>query len=244
MARVTTLGYRRLVDRIFACLDYDALGPIYCDEGGDAFWREHRGPARRLGCEHAEAALARLPANGRSLWVGAGVSEIPALVAEIVEAGREVDACNLRADECAVLGRAFAAVGLGDRLRIEPADAAELARARTGYDHLGIVSVLSDPERFPTVSGVGYGRLPPVLLDVGAFEQERSEILRLVDVCLAGLALPGLVTTSVEEVPWMLDWARRRGAVEVEADELTLPTAIVGDGIGFLRVVAAEGGPS
>src|SRR2546430_1356279 len=36
----TTLASIR---RLFDSLDYAALGPIYCDEGGDAFWEERRG---------------------------------------------------------------------------------------------------------------------------------------------------------------------------------------------------------
>ena len=40
---------RRLVTEVYGRLDYGALGPVYCYEGGDEFWRAKRGPCNRLG---------------------------------------------------------------------------------------------------------------------------------------------------------------------------------------------------
>ena len=61
------------IARIFDSLDYAALGAIYCDEGGDAFWQERRGPCQDLGIKLAEVLRDRLRPNGRSLYIGAGV---------------------------------------------------------------------------------------------------------------------------------------------------------------------------
>src|SRR5690606_32090939 len=94
---------RELLKRLFDALDWAALGEIYCDEGGEAFWREHRRPARIAGLGWADALASRLPPGGRSLYVGAGVAELPAMIAERRELGRTVVATNLRARECEVL---------------------------------------------------------------------------------------------------------------------------------------------
>ena len=67
------------ITRVFDSLDYAALGAIYCHEGGDAFWEERREPCRTLGINLAEVLRGRLAPHGRSLYVGAGVAELPML---------------------------------------------------------------------------------------------------------------------------------------------------------------------
>src|SRR5437867_5889091 len=91
------------IARIFDALDYAALGAIYCHEGGDAFWEERRGPCQKLGIQLAEVLRDRLRPNGRSLYIGAGVAELPILAMETMELHRTVEAYNLRADEVALL---------------------------------------------------------------------------------------------------------------------------------------------
>ena len=66
---------RRVIAEIFARLDYRKLGPIYCDVGGQAFWRERRELCRKLGIKLAEVLRRRLAAGGESLYVGAGVAD-------------------------------------------------------------------------------------------------------------------------------------------------------------------------
>ncbi len=97
---------RAAIAAIFTRLDYRTLGRIYCDEGGDAFWRAKKGPCQRFGIKLAETLRGRLKQGGRSLYVGAGVAELPALAMETMEWGRIVTACNLRADEVEVLNQA------------------------------------------------------------------------------------------------------------------------------------------
>jgi hypothetical protein len=227
---------RRLCEKLFERLDWAGLGDVYCDEGGEAFWDEHRDPALAFGLRWAEALERRLGSGGgSSLYVGAAVAELPALLFEARELGRFVVATNLRATECELVNAGLRAVGVGpDELRLQPVDAR--ARVDEGpFDHLGFVSVLTDPERFPTLSGVAYGRLPPVLLDTDTFERERAEALDLVVAVCGALSLPALVTTTSEEVPWIMRWAGDRGAV-VEADDETVESAVVGDPFGFLMV--------
>ncbi len=225
----------RLLEQLFAVLDWSALGAIYCDEGGDAFWTVHRGPALRLGKTWASAVSRRVQRGGRSLYVGAGVAELPAMLREVRALGRRVVACNLRQAECACLDAGLRAVGvLPEDLAILPQDARELLD-RGPFDHLSIVSVLSDPETWPTTSAVTYGRVPPVLLDLAAFERERQELLALTGSLCAALTREALVTTTGDEAPWFAHIAAARG-LRVETDDESLASAIVGDPIGFLRL--------
>src|SRR5260370_8343698 len=65
------------ITRIFDSLDYAALGPIYCQEGGDAFWEERRGACQELGLKLGPPLRDRPPPGGPGLFVGAGVAGPP-----------------------------------------------------------------------------------------------------------------------------------------------------------------------
>jgi hypothetical protein len=218
----------RLIAQTFERLDYQKLGTIYCDEGGDAFWKDRREPCRAFGVALAEVLLNRLKLGGKSLYVGAGVAEIPMLFMEALDLERHVDACNLRADEVAVLNQA----SKGLPLRISASD----ARSKHGsYDHLWIVSVLNDPERYPNVSALCYGRANPITFDAAAFLEERTQIMALAEACLAKLTLPALVSTSVEEIPWITDWCDRN-TIRYMVEEEDYRTAIVEDPVCLITV--------
>src|SRR2546426_6235866 len=92
----------RDITRIFDSLDYQTLGPVYCDEGGDAFWEERRGPWQELGTKLAALLRDRPRPGGRSLYVGAGGAELPPLVMETTELHPTVALYKLRADEADV----------------------------------------------------------------------------------------------------------------------------------------------
>lgn len=235
MPQPLTTHTKRRIAEVFRLLDYAGLGPLYCDEGGAAFWRAKRKPCESLGTALAEVLRGRLKAGGRSLYVGAGVAEVPLLLTETLELGRAVAAFNLRRKEVAIINRAFAralAARAGLTCRIKAAD----ARAATGrFDHLWIVSALNDPERFPQLSALSYGRANPVTFDPRAFGRERAAVRVLADSCLKKLSRPGLVTTSVEEIPWITDWCARRG-LHCVVEKEDYPTAIVGDPVCFIRI--------
>lgn len=224
----------RTITRIFDRLDYSALGSIYCNEGGEAFWRAKRGPCRRLGIKLAEVLRGRLKPGGRSLYVGAGVAEVPVLLMEALELRRETAAYSLRRREVALLNRACRNAGAGFRFHHGNAG---LTRGRV--DHLWMVSVLNDPERFPELSALSYGRANPATFDPATFARERRRVVALADRCLRKLALPGLVTTSVEEIPWIAAWCERRH-VPCVIEEEDYPTAIVGDPVCLIRVGASR----
>ena len=224
-ARSTT---RRAIKEIFARLDYGRLGPIYCDEGGDEFWAAKRGLCQRLGMKLASALLPRLAPDGASLYVGAGVAEIPLVAMECLDLGRRVVACNLRKKEVLVLNRACA----GLPIRFQHRDAGSV---KDRVDHLWLVSVLNDPERFPELSTLSYGRANPVTFDARKFLPQQRTVATLVDRCLSRLTVPGLVTTTVEEAVWVAEWCHRKG-IRYRIDRRTFASPTVGDPICLVRI--------
>ncbi|HEX5646657.1 MAG TPA: hypothetical protein VFX56_06785 [Nitrospira sp.] len=219
---------RRLIADVFGRLDYAALGPVYCYEGGDEFWRAKRRPCERLGINLSQALLRKLRRGGRSLYVGAGVAELPCLFAEALELDRQVEPYNLRRSEVSVLNRVCR--GTPVKFRASTAE-----QAKGMFDHLWIVSVLNDPERFPDLSPLSYGNLDPVTFNPTRFEQQRRIVRSIVDRCMPKLSLPGWVTTSIEEVVWIADWCHRHGT-PYHVERRQYPTALVGDPICFIRI--------
>jgi hypothetical protein len=219
---------RRLVTEVYGSLDYEALGPVYCYEGGDEFWRAKRGLCERLGCLVAALLKKKLPRGGRSLYVGAGVSELPALMMETGELSRKVEPYNLRRAEVSALNRACRSIPITFH-------AIDAARAKGRFDHLWMVSVLNDPERFPHLSPLSYGRGNPLTLDPRKFAKERRIVRALVACCMRKLTRPGLVTTTTEEVIWVAEWCHRH-RVPYRVGKRYYPTALVGDPICFIQV--------
>lgn len=223
-----------MISSLLAELDYAALGGIYCDQGGEAFWEDRRAPVLEAGLAWAAALGRRLQPEGGSLYVGAGVAELPALVTEALDLGRRLGVANLRAAECEILNRGLASSGLEDRIRFV-AGGVEAHLDNGPFDHLSVVSVLDDPETYPLVSGVTYGRIAPVLLDVAGFCQERDMVRALVAALFDAMGTPFVITTTAEEVAWFLHEAEARH-LQVAADDESIETALVGDPIGFLTV--------
>lgn len=222
---------RAAVSQLFANLDYEALGPVYCYEGGDEFWQAKRGPCERLGNRIARALYDRLDPHGRSLYVGAGVAELPPILMETLDLRREVEPYNLRRTEVAAINRACRSLPV----RFHSLDA---AKAKGGFDHLWMVSVLNDPERFPHLAPLSYGTADPVTFDPRQFEQQRRIVRSIVDRVMPKLSLPGLVTTSTEEVVWIADWCHRKN-IPYLVEREQFPTALVGDPVCFMKIGAA-----
>ncbi|MDH5773935.1 MAG: hypothetical protein OEZ57_03345 [Nitrospirota bacterium] len=217
------------IAHIYQKLDYQGLGPIYCDEGGDEFWEDRRGPCQKMGSAIAKALKIRLPPGGRSLYVGAGVPEIPPLLMEQLELNRTVCPYNLRQGEVDILNEAGGENGI-------PFIWGSAESATGTFDHLWIVSVLNDPEEFPNLSVLfSYGRADPLAFDVSAFSSERETGVRLFASCMEKLNKPGLLTTSVEELPWVEHWCATHDRTYY-IEETTYPTALVGDPVCFVRI--------
>jgi hypothetical protein len=218
----------KAIRRLFDQLDYQELGPVYCYEGGDDFWRAKKKPCQQLGVRIADVLVKKLPSGGRSLYVGAGVAELPPLLAEALELGRTVEPYNLRRTEVTALNRACRDTPVKFHARTA-------AEAKGTFDHLWMVSVLNDPERFPDLSPLSYGNADPVTFNPRKFEQQRKIVRSIVDRCMPKLSLPGLVTTSTEEVVWIADWCHRHG-IPYRVERKQYPTALVGDPICLIKV--------
>ena len=226
----------KLTRRVFEAIDWSVLGAVYFHEDGERHWSERRKLVVELGSQLARRLARQVRKGGASLWVGAGVAELPVLLGEVVVLGRSVVPCNLLEEECEVLNAALEAAAPDVALRYEAQDAQEVARERT-FDHLGCISVFTDPERWPALSGVSYGRLPPVQLDLEQFAAERQQARGLAAAVFGRLQRPGCITTSAEEVAWFLELCEQQG-LEVEASDDLVETAVVGDPVGFLSVRA------
>ena len=217
---------------IFSKLDYKKLGSIYCDEGGEAFWKDRKIPCQKLGARIAQFLLQRLPPTGCSLYMGAGVAEIPILCSETSNTQRSAQAYNLRSHEVHILNQACSGLPFSFT-------AGDAQLASGSFDHLWAVSVLNDPECFPEVSAISYGRANPASVNIEKFSQERERIRCLVNSCMKKLTRSGLVTTSVEEIGWFTEWCDSQ-VVGYEIIEQTFPTAIVGDPVCFIRVLSPD----
>ncbi len=223
---------KRAIKDVFSRLDYGLLGDVYCEEGGEAFWKVHKNTCQTMGIRIAEALKHRLSQKGRSLYVGAGVAELPILLLETLDMNRTVESYNLREREVDALNEACG--GLPLTIQASPAQT-----ARGTFDHLWMASVLNDPECFPETSALAYGRADPVRFDPVAFQRERTRIQELLDACLPKLSRPGLLSTTVEEVTWMTDWLTRN-RIPFRVEEKFYPTAIVGDPLCFIRLEATK----
>ena len=219
---------RRAIAYVFNHLDYKRLESVYCYEGGDEFWRAKREPCRRLGTKVAEVLIKKLPRGGRSLYIGAGVAELPILIAEAIDRERQIEPYNLRRSEVAVLNQACRNLPVRFLAR-------DAASAKGRFDHLWMVSVLNDPERFPHLSPLSYGQADPVSFNPVAFQKERRIVQTMVNRCMPKLAIPGLVTTSTEEVVWIADWCHRH-SIPYHVEQQQYPTALVGDPICFVKI--------
>jgi hypothetical protein len=233
-AAIDWLAVSQSCRRVLDALDWHELGEIYFHWGGERFWRERLPKVTTLGKALGQALLPRLPRGGSSLWVGAGIAELPVLLGEVMLHGRTVTAANLRARECELINAGLQAAAPEVALRYQAGDARELAAGQQ-FDHLGCISVFTDPETWPVLSELAYGRMAPVQLDVDRFVAEREQARALAKGLFARLQRPGLVTTSAEEVAWFLEPAAEVGAT-IEASEDLVETAVVGDPVGFLSV--------
>jgi hypothetical protein len=176
----------------------------------------------------AETLLGKLPPGGRSLYVGAGVAELPTLIAEANERQRQVEPYNLRRSEVAILNHACRTFPVKFRGR-------DAVSARGRFDHLWMVSVLNDPERFPHLAPLSYGEADPVTFNPVRFQKERLIVQGIVNRCMPKLSLPGLVTTSTEEVIWIAEWCHRY-RIPYRVERQQYPTALVGDPICFMNI--------
>lgn len=226
------LEVEKVAKKVFDAIDWAKLGEIYFHEDGERQWQERRKLVIELGGQLARRLALHVKPEGMSLWAGAGVAELPVMLAEVLLLDRTVVAANLLEEECDVLNAALATAAPQAALHYEAGDAREVAGDQA-FDHLGCISVFTDPETWPALSGVAYGRLHPVQLDLEQFAAEREQARELASGLFALLNPNSCITTTAEEVPWFVDLAVTQER-EIEPTDDLIETAVVGDPVGFL----------
>ena len=240
-------AFAAAVGELETTLDWERLGDLYCHEGGDAFFSPVQVEAQGEAGMHIAVALGeslaaiRRETPGRTLYVGAALAELVPVLFETLLLGREVVLHNLAGPEAEEINRALSRVEgeIGRALpRIHTGDLASIAGP---FDHGWMTSVLTDPEAFPTLHDRLYGRTgedAACRLAPGGGDEARELVAarRLMGELTARLALPALLTTTDEELPFARDACAARGWSLEVPDEGRL-SAIVGDVVRHCRAV-------
>ncbi|MEZ5979529.1 MAG: hypothetical protein R3F34_15120 [Planctomycetota bacterium] len=217
----------------FQALDWAALGASYCEgDATDFFGVERIEALRDAGLHFASDVGERLPAGGRSTYVGAGVAELAPILLEHVALGRDVRVHTRDEVECALLDAALERAEQVCRFGLPRWTLAPIDEDRR-HDHLWLVSVLTDPVAFPALHDTLYERGRPSRATV---LRERGVAAELLDRAFAGLDVPGLVHTSGEELELVGEAAERRGLRLVVPDVGRL-SPLVGDAVYACRCV-------
>lgn len=209
-----------------ASLDWEALGHLYCHEGGEHFFPpEQRDAIRDTALQIAGDLGALLTPKGRSHYVGAAVAEIPLVLFERLVLEREVHWSQLPGEEFDRLRAALKAVGGPTPTTTRHPEAK--------IDHLWCVSVFTDPVVFPSLHDSLYGEPGR---GIGDRRRELAQAERLIGACFDLLTRSAVLSTTEEEAPLFLAACEQRGW------ELTFPergrtTGIVGDVVRHGTVV-------
>ncbi|MBL8862497.1 MAG: hypothetical protein JNK02_10865 [Planctomycetes bacterium] len=232
-------------------LDWERLGRAYCEGDGSSFFDdESRERWLDAGLLIADELAQHLPrGRGRSAYIGAALAEIPVLLVESLVLGREVVWVNLPGDEIQELERVLRLVGERRGLELPlPSNAPIESLPQHVFDHVWLVSVLTDPEHFPALHDELYERHGTVLAtNRGALAAERARAEQLAGAVLALAADGALLTTSEEELAVLLPLARARDRVLRPLDRHRRGprpvSGIVGDVVRFLRLWSRDAPP-
>ncbi|MFT5050491.1 MAG: hypothetical protein ACI8QZ_001893 [Chlamydiales bacterium] len=227
---------------VHEALDWDLLGGLYCEEGGEHFFPAQQREAITdagllLAADVGEAVASAPEGPGRSLYVGAAVGELAPMLCEALVMQREVVALNLANPETTEINRALDTVArsLGfDLPSIRCGDWDPMGVGRC--QHVWLVSVLTDPDNFPALHDELYGRSGTALATQrGYLPAELAagrELLRKVLDCVTP---GGLITTTDEEFPIFAEQCAQRGWSLEPAAQARL-SAIVGDPVRVCRI--------
>jgi hypothetical protein len=234
--------FGRVLGSIADELDWERLGRAYCEGDGTTFFDDAlRERWLDTGLRIADELARHLThGSGRSLYIGAALAEIPVMLVEQLVLDREVTWVNLPCGEMEELERVVRLVGerLGVRLPL-PSTAPLESLPRGAFDHVWMVSVLTDPEHFPALHDELYERHGTELaMGRGSLAEDRERAERVVQAALEAAASGARITTSREEVGVMLRVAGK-ARISIVAVRPTkggaCSTAIVGDDLVWLQ---------
>jgi hypothetical protein len=235
-------GYQRFgaaVAALDAELDWKKLGACYCEGDASSFFDDElRERMLDTGFLLADAIGVALDEDGprRGLYVGAAVAELAPILAERLVLGREIVWLNLAGDETSEITRALRVVG--ERLGLDlpaPSTAPIESCAPGAFDHVWMVSVLTDPDAFPALHDHLYDRSGgPLATGRGSLSDEMSRANALIESWLDCAADTAILTTTDEELSLIEPAVRRRGG-EWLVPEACHESAIVGDTVRMCR---------
>ena len=226
-------------------LDWKLLGAQYCEgDARDFFDQAARANLREAGLRFAgDLAEALASARGHSLYLGAGLFELTPVLCETLVLGRTARAFTLPGREVDELNRSLAAVQRRLGFDLPRYETGGLDPRNVGRcDHGWLVSVLTDPERFPALHDQLYERKGSALATGrGDLGRERERARRLVGRLLDCLAPPCRLTTTDEELGIVGEVCADR-ELQLEVPDAARLSAIVGDPVRFCRVIPAGRG--
>jgi len=234
-------------------LPWTVLGPLYCHEGGEDFFAPAqveaiRETGLRLAADvaqalgSAESEPAERPRPRASLYFGAAVAELVPALCERVVLGRTVHLLNRPGHEPGLLNAALERAeerlrAGGDAVALPRVEVDEHVLEQERFDHVWLVSVLTDPEAFPALHDELYGlrhaapeRRPEGLVPTrrGNLAAERERARELARRVLSRLEPPGVLTTTDEELGLLRAVLEERGLKAHVPSQARL-SAIVGD---------------
>jgi hypothetical protein len=223
-------------------LDWAELGAHYCEGDAETFFDDGlvermRDVGLRLAADLAEKLGEQAASSPRtSLYVGAGVFELPPILCETLVLGRRVVVHTLESAETREIARAMAAVAARTSILLTAFGTEPLPHsAPCSVDHAWLVSVLTDPDAFPALHDELYQRHgTPLATARGDSGHERARARDLVSRLCSGLTPDALVTTTDEELPWIEEAAAEQGA-RVEVPDRARLSGIVGDAVRLCR---------
>ncbi|MEM7517871.1 MAG: hypothetical protein AAF368_13230 [Planctomycetota bacterium] len=234
--------FARAIALIDGALDWELLAELHGASPEEDFFAESQRDAMvETGLQFASDLASRLPAGGRSLYIGAAVAEFVPMLLEQLVLEREVHWLTLEGEETREYRRVLQEVAGELSLELfapSTAGLAELPKEQT-FDHLWLVSVWTDPSCFPGLhdqlyerSGTAESADPAGLADV---EQERKRAIDSSREALARLESASgtsLVTSTDEEWPLLLE-AGREIALAFELESRARLSGLVGDAVRF-----------
>lgn len=234
--------FARAIALLDGKLDWERLAELHgASPEEDFFAEDQRDAMVETGLQFATDLASRLPAGGRSLYVGAAVAEFVPMLLEQLVLEREVVWLTLEGDETEEYRRVLTEVEEELSLALFAPSIAALSELpeQRNFDHLWLVSVWTDPTYFPGLHDQLYGRAdtaesadPAGLANV---EEERKRAVGWCREALARLRCAGgssLVTSTDEEWPLLFE-AGRELALAFELESRARLSGLVGDPVRF-----------
>lgn len=226
-------------------LDWERLGRAYCEGDGTTFFDDElRERWLDTGLQIAETLSEALAGSrGRSVYVGAALAEVPVMLVESLVLGRSVTWVNLPGDEMDELTRVLRLVSAKLDVPLPLPSFEPLESLPTGaFDHVWMVSVLTDPDHFPALHDELYERHGTDLAtNAGLLGNELGVAARLIRSMWKRFGDSALLCTTREELVAIRNTAPLGDQVRAFRQVFSYDaTALVGDQLICLRIALSD----